>query len=79
MGLFRTGSLKLLFLNRIDMLPVTIDGTYKCFEKYGNVRSTRIKIIIHPVLSSSDFETGDFEKFNSELRKIIASPLEMQV
>jgi len=75
MGPFRTGTLKLLFLNRISVLPVTINGSYKCFEKYENIKPGEIDVYFHPVLDTSGYGLGEFDKFNSNLQKIIASPL----
>jgi len=76
MGPFRTGSLKLMFLNRISVLPVTINGSYKCFEKYGNIKPGEIDVYFHPVLETSGYGLAEFEKFNMILQKIIASPME---
>lgn len=74
-GPFRTGTLKLLFQNRIEILPVTINGSYKCYEKYGNVKGSTIGVIFHPVLKTSQYGLSEFERFNSDLQKIIAEPL----
>ncbi len=76
MGPFRTGSLKIFFLNRIDVVPVTINGSYKCFEKYGNIKGGRVSVFFHPVMNTSGYGLSEFEKFNSDLQKIISSPLE---
>jgi 1-acyl-sn-glycerol-3-phosphate acyltransferase len=75
MGPFRTGSLKLLFHDRIDVLPVTINGSYNCFEKYNVIRSGKINVYFHPVLHSSNYRQEEFETFNHDLQKIIAEPL----
>jgi len=75
MGAFRTGSLKLLFQNRIDVVPVTINGTYLCYEKHRNIRSGRVGVDIHPVLHATGYELNEFEKFNEDLQKIIAGSL----
>ena len=75
MGPFKTGSLKLLFLNRIDVFPVTINGSYKCYEKYKNVKSDTIKVTFHPVIHTSSYELNEFDRFNSELQNLIASQL----
>jgi 1-acyl-sn-glycerol-3-phosphate acyltransferase len=75
MGTFRTGTLKLLFHDRIDVLPVTINGSYKCYEKNTNVRSAIVDVTIHPILQTSGYQEAEFEKFNLDLQKIIAGPL----
>lgn len=75
MGPFRTGTLKLLFNDRMDVLPVTISGSYKCYEEKSNVRSADVKVIFHPILKTSAFQLDEFDKFNAKLRGIIAEPL----
>jgi 1-acyl-sn-glycerol-3-phosphate acyltransferase len=75
MGPFKPGSLKLLFHERADVLPVTISGSYKCMELHDNVKSEHVELFFHPVLHSSDYHQDDFETFNTELQRIIAKPL----
>ena len=75
MGPFRTGTLKLLFHDRMDVLPVTINGSYNCYEKQNNVRSGSISVVFHPVLKTTQYKTEQFDKFNLDLQKIIAEPL----
>ena len=74
MGPFRTGSLKLIFLNRIDVLPVTINGSFMCFEKHGEIRGGPIDVIFHPLVKTSSYDPSGFDNFNADLRKVIASP-----
>jgi 1-acyl-sn-glycerol-3-phosphate acyltransferase len=75
MGPFKPGSLKLLFQERADVLPVTINGSYKCMELHHNVKSGHVELFYHPVLHSTDYSLDDFETFNKDLQKIIAGAL----
>jgi len=75
MGPFRTGTLKLLFHDRIDVLPVTINGTYKCFEKYKTIKEGKVNVVFHPVMKTSGYESKAFASFNTDLQNIIAAPL----
>jgi 1-acyl-sn-glycerol-3-phosphate acyltransferase len=75
MGPFKPGSLKLLFYEGADVLPVTISGSYKCMELHHNVRSEHVELFFHPVLHSSDYHKDDFDMFNKDLQRIIAKPL----
>lgn len=75
MGPFKPGSLKLLFHERADVLPVTISGSYKCMELHNNVKSDHVELFFHPVLHSSDYDKEDFASFNKDLQRIIAQPL----
>lgn len=72
---FKLGSLKLLFHEGADLLPVTISGSYKCMELYNNVKSGHVEVFYHPVLHSSDYHQDDFDTFNKDLQRIIARPL----
>lgn len=72
---FKPGSLKLLFNERADILPVTISGSYKCMELHGNVKSEHAHVYYHPVLQSRNYDIDDFDTFNADLQRIIASPL----
>jgi 1-acyl-sn-glycerol-3-phosphate acyltransferase len=76
MGPFKPGSLKLLFQERADVLPVTISGSYKCLELYGKVKSGHVELFYHPVLQSAAYRKDDFDTFNKDLQRIIAKPLQ---
>lgn len=78
MGPFKTGSLKLLFKERADVLPVTISGSYKCKEEHNRVKSEHVKLFYHPVLHSADYSLDDFDSFNNDLQQIIAQAIEKE-
>jgi len=75
MGPFKPGTLKLLFHEGADVLPVTISGSFKCMELHNNVKSDHVELFYHPVLHSSDYHKDDFDTFNKDLLRIIAKPL----
>ncbi len=75
MGRFKVGSLKLLFNEGVNVLPVTISGSYKCMELHNSVKSGHVELFYHPVLRSSDYDTDDFNTFHKDLQRIIANPL----
>lgn len=75
MGAFKVGSLKMLFKEGADVLPITISGSYKCMELHNNVKSGHVELFYHPVLHSSDYKLDDFDTFNKDLQRIIARPL----
>lgn len=75
MGPFKVGSLKMLFKEGADVLPITISGSYKCMELHNNVKSGHVELFYHPVLHSSDYQQDDFDTFNKDLQQIIARPL----
>ena len=75
MGPFKPGSLKLLFQEGANVLPVTISGSYKCMELHQNVKSDHVELFYHPVLRSTDYHQDDFDNFIKDLQRIIAKPL----
>jgi 1-acyl-sn-glycerol-3-phosphate acyltransferase len=75
MGAFKPGSLKMLFQEGADVLPVTISGSYKCMELHKNVKSAHVDVFYHPVLRSTDYNKDDFNTFIQDLQRIIAEPL----
>ena len=75
MGRFKVGSLKLLFNEGVDVLPITISGSYKCMELHKNVKSGHVELYYHPVLRSSDYDPSDFNTFHNDLQQIISRPL----
>ncbi len=79
MGPFKHGSLRLLFKEGADVLPVTISGSYKCMELYNHVKSGHVELFYHPVLRSADYDQDDFDTFIEDLQRIIARPLTAEI
>ncbi|MCB8995085.1 MAG: 1-acyl-sn-glycerol-3-phosphate acyltransferase [Bacteroidales bacterium] len=79
MGPFRTGTLKMLFLDRVKFLPATINNSYSCFEKSGHVTGARVSVDYHPMLNSNKFSEKEFGLFEDELKRIIQLGLEKHV
>jgi len=71
----KTGSLKLLFHHHIDILPVTINGTYKSYEEKGKIQPADVMVIFHPLIRTSSYEPRDIPKFLKDLRQIISGGL----
>jgi 1-acyl-sn-glycerol-3-phosphate acyltransferase len=76
MGIFKPVSLNLIFHEGIDVLPVTINGSYKCYEEQNKIKSSTVKVTFHPILKTSGYQKEEFDKFNFDLQNIIAGPLE---
>ncbi|PLX10528.1 MAG: 1-acyl-sn-glycerol-3-phosphate acyltransferase [Marinilabiliales bacterium] len=51
---FRTGSLKLVFENNIEIVPVTIRDSYLRYEKYNRITPGKTDIIIHKTIKPSE-------------------------
>ena len=55
MGRFKPGSLKLPILSQTKIIPVTIDGSYRIYEKYGcRISPHTVHYTIHPPVFLSD-------------------------
>ncbi len=74
-GAFKPGTLKLLFNERADIFPVTVNGSYKVMEINNRVRSAHVEVFYHPVIHCADYRLDDFETFIKDLHRIIAEPL----
>ena len=79
MGEFKTGSLKLIFHNRLEIMPVSIYGTNKAFEERNNIQPAEVLICFHPIIYTSDYQPKDFQKFFDDLQKVISSELNRDV
>jgi 1-acyl-sn-glycerol-3-phosphate acyltransferase len=73
MGIFKTGSLKLMFHNQLEILPVSIIDTYKGFEERKNIHPAHVKVRIHPLIRTSLYQPTDFNIFLEDLQKIIST------
>jgi len=70
-GNLRAGSLKLIFQNKMKVLPVTIMGTYKAFEEKKVIQPAIVTVTFHPLVRTSDYPRQDFPKFLEDIRNII--------
>jgi 1-acyl-sn-glycerol-3-phosphate acyltransferase len=75
MGTFKPVSLNLIFHEGIDILPVTISGSYKCYEEYNSIKSSTVRVTFHPILKTNGYKKDEFAKFTNELQEIIAGAL----
>jgi 1-acyl-sn-glycerol-3-phosphate acyltransferase len=71
---FKTGSLKLLVENNIEIVPITIQNSYLRYEKYKRISPGVIQIIIHPSIKPGD-EKAPFSSFANNLYKKIEGGL----
>jgi 1-acyl-sn-glycerol-3-phosphate acyltransferase len=76
---FKTGSLKLIFHNQHEILPVTINGSYKAYEERNNIQPAEIKLSFHPLIKTTDYQPKDFPKFLGDLQSIISNGLDVDV
>jgi len=73
MGQFHTGSLKLAYIAKASILPVSINGTYRIWEENYRIRKSIVKLTIHPVISPEDQIYQNKELLQEHLFNIIRS------
>ena len=54
MGKFKAGSFKLATKAKAPIVPVSISGSYKCFEEKGYAQPATIKVMFHPPVETKD-------------------------
>lgn len=75
LGEFKAGGLRLATKSKVDIVPVTIDGTKDIMKKDGwIIRPAKVKIIVSPVINMSDYE-GDTKELSEKIHNIISENL----
>jgi 1-acyl-sn-glycerol-3-phosphate acyltransferase len=72
---FKPGSFKLAFQSGADIVPVTIDGTWKIYEEHNKIKPANIKLIIHPVVKTEGLSKDELHEIPSQVQKIVESAL----
>lgn len=78
-GEFKPASMKLAIKAKAPIIPVTIDGSYKVFEK-NNKRITpdTVNVFIHPVIETKNLTKEEQNELCSKVYDIIRSKLPLQ-
>ena len=72
---FKPGSFKLAFQSSADIVPVTIDGTWKIYEEHKNIKPAKIKLTIHPVVKTEGLSKEELREIPAQVQKIVESAL----
>lgn len=72
---FKPGSFKLAFQSGADIVPVTIDGTWKIYEEHNKIKPANIKLTIHPVVKTEGLSKDELHEIPSQVQKIVESAL----
>ncbi len=56
---FKTGSLRLLVENNIEIVPITIKNSFLRYEKEKRIKPGKIDIIIHPSINPLEYDNKD--------------------
>ena len=76
MGKFKPGSFKLATKAKAPIVPVTISGSYKCFEEKGYHVPAEIKVMIHPPIETKDMDRKELMSVEHEVPEIIRKGLD---
>jgi len=75
MGEFKPGSFKLATKAKAGIVPVTISGSYKCFEEPGYPVPATIKVKIHPVVETKTMDRKQILAVEHDVPEIIRAGL----
>lgn len=75
MGEFKKGSLQLALKSGVQIVPITINGSYKLLEEKNRIRKGHIKLIVHPPISTDFLTNEDKEELNDKIFNIIRESL----
>lgn len=74
---FKAGSLKLATKPGVPIVPVSINGTYQCFEKTGVFSGHRpVGVIIHPPIETAGLSRQEEKALTGKVQKIVFDGLE---
>ena len=72
---FKPGSFKLAFQSGADIVPVTIDGTWKIYEENKKIKPASIKLTIHPVVKTEGLSKDELREIPAQVQKTVESAL----
>ena len=75
MGKFKAGSFKLATKAKAPIVPVTISGSYKCFEEKGYWEPCKIKVMIHPPIETKDMDRKQIMEIEKSIPATIQNGL----
>jgi len=74
---FKAGTFKLATKSGVDIIPVTIDGTYKMLEGNGNrFKPGKVKLYFHEAVRLDSLTKEELSDINNYVKNIVKSPLE---
>lgn len=75
MGKFKPGSFKLATKAKAPIVPVTLSGSYKCFEEKGYKQPATIDVIFHPPIETKDMDRKELIELEKEVPSTIENGL----
>ena len=75
LGRFKTGSLQMLFSSDLEILPVSISGTYRLLEEDNNLKKGTVQVTIHPPIDEHKKGEKTPRELADQLKETIRSGL----
>ena len=75
MGEFKRGSLRLATKPGIPVVPITISGSYRCFEGPGTPTAATVHVYIHPAIETAGMEKKEAAELAGKVEQIIKDKL----
>jgi 1-acyl-sn-glycerol-3-phosphate acyltransferase len=75
MGTFKAGSLKLATKSEAQIVPLTINGTYRMFEETMRFKPSDITLTIHPPVKTAGMSADEQNELPDKIQTIIKSAL----
>lgn len=76
MGDFKKGSLRLATKPGIPVVPITISGSYRCFEGPGTPTKAIVRICIHPAIETAGMPKKEAGDLAAAVEAIVRNKLE---
>lgn len=70
-GTFQKGALKLATKPGVPIVPISLNGTYKMYEKDGVLKGATIDIIVHEPIETKDLSRQEEKLLGDKVEKII--------
>lgn len=77
MGKFKAGSFKLATKAKAPIVPISISGSYKCFEEKGYAQPATIKVMFHPPIDTKDLSRQEIMEIEKSVPSTIQNGLSM--
>ncbi len=75
LGVFRNGSFKLATRADAQIVPVTVDGSYRTWEQEKRIIPSAISMVVHPPVPTLGMSAEDRKTLPDRVRAIIATAL----
>ena len=75
MAEFKKGSLRLATKPGAPIVPVTISGSYKCFEEHKVVTGAEVNVYIHPPIYTKDMDRKEASNIAAVVEDIVRTKL----